>query len=178
MDLHDHFKKNVISEMEKQFGYTNALAVPRIVKTVINVGLGKTLREEKTRAEVERTLKTITGQKPVFTRARSSIAGFNIRTGTVIGAQVTLRGKRMYDFLSKLIGVALPRVRDFQGLSPKILDKGGNCTIGLKEHMIFPEMQMEEAPFMHGMEVTIVTSAKTSGEALTFLRLMKFPFKS
>ncbi len=164
--------------MKKRFGYTNDLEVPKIVKTVINVGLGKTLREEKTREHVERTLKAITGQKPIFTKARSSIAGFNIRTGTIIGAKVTLRGKRMYDFLSKLINTALPRVRDFQGLSPEIFDKTGNCTIGLKEYTMFPEAQTEDAITIHGLEITVATTAKTKEEALALLRFMKFPFKS
>ncbi|OGY70453.1 MAG: 50S ribosomal protein L5 [Candidatus Jacksonbacteria bacterium RIFCSPHIGHO2_12_FULL_44_12] len=178
MNFQDHYKKDVIPEMKKKFGYMNDLAVPKILKTVLNVGLGKTMREEKTREHVDRTLKAITGQKPIFTRAKKSIAGFNIRTGTILGAQVTLRGKRMYDFLSKLIGIAIPRVRDFQGLPPTILDRKGNCTIGLKEYFIFPEAQLEDASLTHGLEITIRTSAKIDSEALELLRLMKFPFKT
>lgn len=163
--------------MKKKFGYTNDLAVPRIVKAVINVGLGKTLREEKTREYVERTLKAITGQKPIFTEAKKSIAGFSIRTGTIVGAKTTLRGKRMYDFLARMIGIALPRVRDFQGLPTTILDKGGNGTIGFREYSVFPEAQLEDSSLNFGLEITIATSAKTGSEALELLRLMKFPFK-
>lgn len=177
MDLYDHFKKHVIPEMKKEFGYTNDLAVPRLIKIVVNAGLGKTLREEKTREYVERTLKALTGQKPIFTKAKKSIAGFNIRTGTIVGAKVTLRGKRMHDFLTKLIGVALPRVRDFQGLPAAILDKGGNCTIGFREYSVFPEVQMEDASLNYGLEITIATSAKNDSEAFELLRLIKFPFK-
>lgn len=177
MLLKEYYNKTVIPAMKKKFGYSNDLAVPRVKKIVVNVGLGKALKDDRYKDTVARTLTAITGQKPVATRARKSIAGFGIREGMVIGIKATLRGKRMNDFLTKLIHISLPRVRDFQGLSPKSLDKNGNVTIGFKEHTVFPEITIEDAGIIHGLEVIIETNAKNDAEALEFFQLLKFPFK-
>ena len=177
MTLKEHYLKIVIPDLKKVLRQTNTLAVPRLTKAVINVGLGKSSRDEKNKDVVEKTLKNITGQKPVYTRAKKSIAGFNIREGLIIGEKVTLRGKRMYDFLGKMINAALPRVRDFQGLDKDSIDSSGNFTIGFKEHVVFPEVSTEEISNIHGLEVTIITTARNKNEAYELLRLLKFPFK-
>lgn len=177
MLLKEHYIKNIIPAMKKKFGYSNDLAVPRIKKIVVNVGLGKALKDDRYKETAARTLTAITGQKPLPTRARKSIAGFGIREGMVIGIKVTLRGRQMYDFLTKLIHISLPRVRDFQGLNPKSLDKNGNVTIGFKEHTVFPEITIEDAGIIHGLEVVIETNAKNDTEALELFKLLKFPFQ-
>ena len=177
MTLREHYAKNVIPELKKVLHKTQDLAVPRITKAVINVGLGKSLREEKFKEAVEKTLKNITGQKPMPTQAKKSIAGFNIREGLTVGEKVTLRGHRMYDFLDKMINIALPRVRDFQGLNKNSIDNNGNLTIGFKEHIAFPEVSTEEISNIHGLEVTITTTARDKEEAYELFKLLKFPFK-
>lgn len=164
--------------MKKQLGYKNDLAVPRLIKIVINVGLSKSLKNKEFKETVEQNLKLITGQKSIITRAKRAISGFGIREGLIIGEKVTLRGQRMYDLTHKIINVALPRMRDFQGLNPKSLDKKGNLTIGLKECTVFPEINQEEISTIHGLEITLVTNAKTREEAVILFKLLKFPFKS
>jgi len=177
MSLKDSYKTSVVPELMKEFGYKNVNAVP-VVKTVtLNIGIGPGMKDAKFLETAQNTLKRITGQKPVTTKARKSIAGFKIREGSVVGVMVTLRGQRMWDFLEKLINVSLPRVRDFRGLSKKSFDGHGNYSMGFKEHMAFPEISSEEIELTHGVQVTISTSAKTNKEAQALLTHLRFPLK-
>lgn len=162
--------------MRGMFGYANAMAVPRIDKVIINVGIGK-LRDEKEREEVKKFLKLISGQEPNSRPAKKAIAAFKTREGLIIGYRVTLRGKRMDDFISRLVNIALPRMRDFRGIETSAFDNRGNLTIGIKEYIIFPEMIGEDYRFLFGMETTIVTSAKKREEGIELLRLLGFPIK-
>jgi|SRR3989338_4636775 len=175
--IEEKYKKDVLPAMRAKFGYKNIMAIPRVQKVVINCGVGK-IREEKERAEIQKFLALITGQKPAPRAAKKAIASFKTRQGLVIGYQVTLRGKRMYDFLSRLVAIALPRTRDFRGLDSKSFDPKGNLTIGIKEHIVFPEMIGEDYRFLFGLEVTVVSSAKTREEGIELLRLLGFPIKS
>ncbi len=171
------YQKEVIPQMKSEFGYKNDMAVPKITKVTLNVGLGSNLKDAKYLETVEKTLTRITGQKPVQTKARKSIAGFKIREGMVIGVKVTLRGERMYNFLYKLLNVAFPRVRDFWGISDKVLDRQGNLALGFKEHIIFPEIKPEEVDRLHGLQIIITSSARKREEGLQLFRLLGFPFK-
>lgn len=171
------YTKEVIPEMKKIFGYKNNLAVPKIEKVVVAVGLSASLKDAKVLDIVEETLKKITGQKPVKTLAKKSISNFKIRQGIPVGMVVTLRGTRMYDFIDKLINVTFPRVRDFRGISPKFLDKGGNLSVGFRENISFPEIKSEEIERMHGLQVTIKTTTRNKEKGLTLLKLMGFPFQ-
>lgn len=176
--LQEKYQKEVIPAMKEKFGYKNDLAVPRIEGTIVNVGIGSSaLKDEKTQEIISKDLTLITGQKPVPTLARKAIAGFKTREGMVVGLKITLRGKRMFEFLSRLINIALPRTRDFRGLSPKSVDQGGNLTIGIKEHIIFPETSGEDIKRIFGLEVTVVSSAKKRKEALELFKLLGFPIK-
>jgi len=161
----------------QEFGYKNAHAVPTVTKVTLNVGLGKGLKEAKFLDTAESTLRRITGQQPVKTKARVSISNFKIRKGMVIGMKVTLRGKRMWDFLDKLINVAIPRMRDFRGLPPDAFDGQGNYTMGFQEHIAFPEIRSDEVEVIHGLQVTIGTTAKSDAEAAALLRSMRMPLK-
>lgn len=163
--------------MKEKFGYTNDLAVPRIQKASLNCGAGKALQDAKVLDAIADTLTRISGQKAVFTKARKSISAFKIRQGMVIGARVTLRGSRMYDFVEKLVHSTLPRVRDFQGIDMKCVDQHGNLSIGFSEHIAFPEIRSDEVEHVHGLEVTITSSAKTREEGLELFKLLGFPFK-
>jgi large subunit ribosomal protein L5 len=174
----ERYKKEVIPEMKKIFGYKNDLAVPQLVKAVINVGVGRALKDDKFLDHVTNTLIRITGQKPVMTKAKKSISAFKIRAGMVVGLKVNLRGRRMYDFVDKLINVALPRVRDFRGLEARSIDNRGNLTIGFPEHLVFPEIKSDEVEKLHGLEVVIDTNAKSQQEGLTLFKLLGFPIKS
>lgn len=176
--LKEKYIKEVIPVMQEKFGHKNKLAVSKIEKVVINIGTGKFLKDTKTQETIAKDLATITGQRPVFTLAKKAIAGFKIRQGMKIGLKVTLRGKKMYDFLDRLVGATLPRVRDFRGLEEKSIDKEGNLTIGIKEHIIFPEFAQEEIKFMFGLEITIVTNTHKREEAMELFKLMGFPIKS
>jgi len=168
----------VVAEMKKEFGYKNLMQVPRITKIVIHVGTGyKSLQDAKFLETSEETLRRITGQQPVKTLAKKSISNFKVREGMVVGLKVTLRGKRMVDFFQKLIKVALPRVRDFRGISKKVVDKTGNVSIGFKEHLVFPEIKSDEVERIHGLEVIIDTTAKTQKEGVALLTALGFPFK-
>jgi len=178
MRLKEKYKKEVIPEMKKIFGYKNDLAVPRLKKVVVNVGVGKNLKEPNFIEAVENNLMRITGQRPVKTKARKSISSFKIRKGLVIGLMVTLRGNRMYDFLEKLINVTLPRIRDFRGLSPNSIDDNGNLSIGFKEYISFPEIRPDEIEKLHGLEVSITTTSKSRKEGLELFKLLGFPFRS
>lgn len=173
----EKFYKEIIPAMRKEYGYKNDMAVPRLLKVTINSGAGQALKDDKFIDTVVNTLTRISGQKPVFTKAKKSISAFKIRQGMKIGVMATLRGKRMYDFVDKLINVSLPRVRDFRGLEEKSVDQSGNLTIGFKEHIAFPEIHSDEVERIHGLEVTITTSARSSEEGLRLLTTLGFPFK-
>ena len=175
--LQEKYQKEIIPKMKEKFGYKNDLAVPRIEKTIVNVGIGSILGDEKAQELISKDLVLITGQKPVPTLAKKAIAGFKTRQGMAVGLKVTLRGKRMFDFLSRLINIALPRTRDFQGLSAKSIDQGGNLTIGIKEHIIFPEVSEQDIKRIFGFEITIVTNARTREQALELFKLLGFPIK-
>jgi large subunit ribosomal protein L5 len=175
--LRTKYRTEVIPKLKEQFHYSNLHAVPRLVKVVINVGVGRSLQEPKFIETVTKGLESITGQKTVKRTARSSISGFKIRKGMVVGISVTLRGSRMEDFIDRLVNISLPRVRDFQGLNPKGFGQSGSYTLGLKEHTVFPETQSDEIDRTFGLEITVVTTAKTPSEGLAFLTALGFPFQ-
>jgi large subunit ribosomal protein L5 len=178
MSLLEKYRKEVVPEMKKIFGYKNYLQTPKIKKVVINIGIGKNVKEPNIIEIAENTLTRISGQKPIKTKAKQSISSFKTRKGMIIGLAVTIRGKRMYDFLEKLIDITLPRVRDFRGLSPKSLDGKGNLSIGFKEYIAFPEIKLEEIERSYGLEVSIATTAKNNREGLELFKLLGFPFKN
>jgi large subunit ribosomal protein L5 len=171
------YQKEIVPILMEDFGYRNVMQVPRLVKVVVNIGLGEALQEAKALDGATRDLSTITGQQPIITRARKSIAAFKLREGMAIGAKVTLRGRRMYDFVDRLLNVALPRQRDFRGVSRDAFDGRGNYTLGLEEQLIWPEIQYDSIDKVRGMEITIVTTAKTDEEARRLLTLLGMPFK-
>lgn len=175
-DLLKIYKEKVVPDMMKKMGYKNKMAVPRIEKVVINTGIGFSKDEEQRKRIIEH-MALITGQKPSLRPAKKAISGFKIREGNIIGYSVTLRGKRMYDFLNKFIFVTTPRRRDFRGLDAYSVDGAGNLTVGLKDHLVFPEMVGQDIKSAFGLSVTIVTTAKEKKNALEFLKLMGFPFK-
>lgn len=175
--LKERYQKEVVPAMMKRFGYINPLQVPKIVKVIVNMGVGEAIQNPKALDAAVNDLTLITGQKPVITRAKRSIAAFKVRTGMAIGCKVTLRGQRMYDFLLKLFNVALPRVRDFRGVSPRSFDGRGNFSLGLREQLVFPEIDYDKVDKVRGMDVIIVTSARTDEEARELLRLMGMPFR-
>lgn len=174
--LPTQYKEEVVPALMKEFEYSSVMQVPRITKVVVNVGLGEALENAKAIEFATNDLATITGQRPVLTKAKKSIAGFKLRDGRVIGAKVTLRGERMWAFLSRLIHVALPRTRDFQGVSPEAFDGRGNYTLGLREQLIFPEIAYDKIDKIRGMEVTIVTTAQTDEESRRLLAMLGMPF--
>jgi large subunit ribosomal protein L5 len=175
--LQARYQEEVVPALQKEFAYQNVMQVPRIQKAVVNIGLGEAIQNAKAIEAATKDLAQITGQKPVITRARKSIAAFKLRAGMPIGAVVTLRGEHMWSFLDKLISAALPRVRDFQGVSSKAFDGRGNYTIGLKEQLMFPEIEYDKIDRLRGLEVTIVTSAKTDEEGRRLLELLGMPFR-
>lgn len=175
--LLQRYKEEAVPALMERFGYKNIMEVPKIEKVVVNIGLGEALQNPKALENAARDLATITGQKPLVTRARKAIATFKLRKGNPIGLKVTLRGRRMYDFLDRLFNVALPRVRDFRGVSPDSFDGRGNYTLGLREQLIFPEIDYDKVDRVRGMEVTIVTTAETDEEARELLRLLGMPFR-
>lgn len=177
MSLKSYYKEAVVSKLMEQFGHKNVYAVPTVSSIMLNVGLGAGAKDAKFIETVEKTLARISGQKPVTTKARKSIAGFKIRQGNIVGMKVTLRGKRMWDFLEKLIKVSLPRVRDFRGLSTQAFDGSGNYSIGFKEHVAFPEIRSDEIDLIHGLQVTIATTAKTDAEAQALLTHLGLPLR-
>jgi large subunit ribosomal protein L5 len=177
MILKEKYKKIVIPEMKKKFGYRNDLAVPRLLKASLNVGVGRSRDEKQFIENLIKNLILITGQKPHPRQARKAISSFKTRLGMVIGYAVTMRGQRMYDFTERFVSVAVPRIRDFRGFDQKSIDSSGNLTVGVKEHIVFPEMAGEDIKNIFGFEVTFVTNARTKEEALEFFRLMGFPFK-
>lgn len=178
--LLEKYRKEVMPAMREKFGYKNVMAVPRIEKVVVNVGFGRKAVAKDTKAieRIQQDLAKLTGQKPAARAAKQSIAGFKVRQGLEIGTVVTLRGRRMYDFIDRLISIALPRSRDFHGLDPKSFDPHGNLSIGVKEHNIFPEVTYESLKDIFGLQVVVVTTAKTRNEGIELLKLIGFPIKS
>ncbi|MBU2701628.1 large subunit ribosomal protein L5 [Sporomusaceae bacterium BoRhaA] len=176
--LKDKYVNEVTQELVKKFGYKNVMEIPVVDKVVINMGVGEAVANPKVLDNAVGDLAQITGQKPVITKAKKSIAAFKIRQGMPIGTKVTLRGSRMYEFLDKLINVSLPRVRDFRGISPRAFDGRGNYTLGVKEQLIFPEIEYDKIDKIRGMDIIIVTTAKTDEEARELLKLMGMPFSA
>ena len=172
-----HYEKVVRDEMAKQFGYENAMQIPRIEKVVLNMGVGEAVNDRKKVDAAAKDLAMIAGQRAVITHARKSVATYKVRDGMAIGCKVTLRGDRMYEFVDRLVTIALPRVKDFRGLNPKSFDGRGNFAMGLKEHIIFPEIDYDKAADIWGMDITVCTSAKTDDEARALLTALKFPFR-
>ncbi len=175
--LKEKYQKEVAPSLLKEFNYTNPMQVPAINKVVVNIGMGEAIQNAKAMDAAVSDLAAITGQRPVITRAKHSVAAFKLREGMQIGCMVTLRGDRMYQFLDKLMNVALPRLRDFQGVSPEAFDGRGNYTLGLREQLVFPEIDYDKVDKVRGMEVSIVTTARTDEEGRRLLRLMGMPFK-
>jgi len=175
--LRERYQSEVVPKLAEQFQYKSTMQIPKLEKIVVNMGLGEAIQNIKILDSAAEELAQLTGQKPVITRARQSIAAFKLRKGMPIGCMVTLRGNRMYEFFDKLVNVALPRVRDFRGISSKALDGRGNYTLGIKEHIIFPEIDYDKIDKIKGMNITIVTTARTDDEARTLLTLMGMPFK-
>jgi len=174
--LREKYNNEVVPAMRREFGYDNVMQVPRLIKVVVNIGLGEALQNAKALDAATKDLTLISGQKPIVTKAKKSIATFRLRAGNPIGLKVTLRGKRMYDFLDRLFNVAMARVHDFRGISPDSFDGRGSYTLGLKEQTVWPELSFDTVDKVRGMEISIVTSAKTDDEARQFLRLMGMPF--
>ena len=174
----EKYIKTVQAEMKKKFGYKSVMAAPQIKKVVVNVGIGKIVKENDKIEEVVNAMTAITGQKPVKTKAKKAIAGFKTRAGMEVGVKVTLRGARMWQFIDRLVGATLPRTRDFQGITRKSVDKGGNISIGIKEHLIFPEILPEKVKYIFGLQVTISTTAHSQEEGLELFKLLGFPIKS
>ncbi len=175
--LQEQYNKEFAPKIKEQFGYKNVMQVPKITKVVLNVGVGKFIKDAKFIESIKNDLAQITGQKPVETKARKSIAGFKLREGQVVGIVVTLRGTRMYSFLDKLINISLPRVKDFRGVSPQGFDGRGNYHLGLKEQIVFPEVSPDALDHIFGLEISIVTTAGKDEPARELLRLMNFPFQ-
>ncbi|QWD88976.1 50S ribosomal protein L5 [Polynucleobacter sp. MWH-CaK5] len=176
--LHSFYKEKVAADLMKKFGYKSVMEVPRITKITLNMGLGEAVNDKKIIEHAVGDLTKIAGQKPVVTKARKAIAGFKIRQGYPIGAMVTLRGQTMYEFLDRFITVALPRVRDFRGISGKAFDGRGNYNIGVKEQIIFPEIEYDKIDSLRGLNISITTTAKTDDEAKALLAAFKFPFRN
>lgn len=177
MRLKELYKKEIIPKMKEKFSYKNILLVPKLDKVVINVSFGGHSKDKSFIENIEKNLAKITGQKLILTKAKKSISAFKIREGNIIGAKVTLRGNRMYDFVEKLINITFPRVRDFRGINKKSVDGAGSLTIGFQEHLAFPEIRSDDVENIHGLEVSILTTAATREEALELFKLMGFPFK-
>lgn len=176
--LRETYRDKVVPTLMKEFGYGNLMQVPRLERIVLNVGMGEAIQNVKLLESASNELGIITGQKPVTTRAKKAIAGFKLRQGMPIGAKVTLRSRRMWEFLDRLISLALPRIRDFRGVSPKAFDGRGNYTLGLKEQLIFPEIEYDSVASIHGMDITIVTTARTNDEGKALLKHLGMPFRA
>lgn len=176
--LKTFYINEIIPKLMDEFGYKNVMQVPKLTKVVLNIGVGEAIQNIKVLDSATQELALIAGQKPVVTRARKSIAAFKLRAGMPIGCRVTLRGVRMYDFFAKLVNIALPRVRDFRGIPPKSFDGRGSYSLGIKEHIIFPEIDYDKIDKVKGLNVTIVTSARTDEEGKALLQLMGMPFRN
>jgi large subunit ribosomal protein L5 len=175
--MQEMYRETILPALMKEFGYANIMQAPKLTKISVNIGLGEAIQNSKAIDAATGDLATVTGQKPVVTKAKNSIAVYKLREGMPIGVMVTLRGTRMWDFLDRLINIALPRQRDFQGISPDAFDGRGNYTVGLREQLVFPEIDYDKVDKVRGMEVTIVTSARTDEEARRMLAMMGMPFK-
>ena len=175
--LKEKYRNEVLPKMIKEFSYRNQMQVPRLDRVVVNVGMGEAIQNAKLLESAVTELALIAGQKPVVTKAKKAIAGFKLRQGMPIGAKVTLRGNYMYEFLDRLMNIGLPRIRDFRGVSPKAFDGRGNYTLGLKEQLTFPEIKYDDVASIHGMDITIVTSAKRNDEAKALLSHLGMPFR-
>jgi large subunit ribosomal protein L5 len=175
--LQEHYRKVVVPELTKKFGYKSVMQVPRITKIVLNMGVGEAVGDKKIMDNAVGDLQKIAGQKPIVTKARTSIATFKIRKGYPVGCKVTLRGERMFEFLDRLISVAIPRIRDFRGISARAFDGQGNFNLGVKEQIIFPEIEYDKIDALRGMNITIATTAKTDEEARGLLTAFSFPFR-
>jgi large subunit ribosomal protein L5 len=176
-NLLEKYRKEVRPALQKDFKIENIMAVPKIEKVIINAGIGRLLKDEKAIQKLEKDITVLSGQKPVYKKAKKSISGFKIREGMNIGLMATLRGARMYDFVDRLVNIALPRSKDFRGIELKNFDKMGNLNLGVKEHNIFPEVTYETLKDIHGLEVTVVTTAKNRERGIALLRMMGFPLK-
>ena len=176
--LRDMYRDQVVPALMKEFGYKNVMQVQKLERIVLNVGMSEAIQNVKLLESAAAELGTITGQKAVITRAKKAIAGFKLRQGMPIGAKVTLRNRRMYEFFDRLVTLALPRIRDFRGVSPKAFDGRGNYTLGLKEQLIFPEVKYDDVASIHGMDITIVTTARTNDEGKALLRQLGMPFRT
>ena len=175
--LKQHYQTEVVPRLMKEFGYASIMQVPRITKITVNMGVGEAVGDKKILDNAINDLTAITGQKPVATKARKSIAGFKIREGWPVGCKVTLRRERMYEFLERLIGIAIPRIRDFRGISAKSFDGRGNFSMGVSEQIIFPEIDYDKIDALRGMDIAIATTATTDAEARALLRAFNFPFR-
>ena len=175
--LHKIYKEKIALALKKDFGYKNVMQVPKIDKVTLNIGYGRFVKDSAYIENITKTLRNITGQNPTQNKAKKSISNFKIRAGNEIGASVTLRGKRMYDFLDKMVNITLPRVKDFRGISQKSFDRQGNYSIGFKEQLAFPEIKSDAVDKVHGLQVIISTTAKNKEEGLALLKYLGFPFK-
>ena len=176
--LQEHYRKTVVPKLSEKFGYKNPMQVPRITKITLNMGVGETTADKKVIENAVADMTKIAGQKPVVTKSKKAIAGFKIRDGVPIGCMVTLRGVQMYEFLDRFVTIALPRVRDFRGISGRAFDGRGNYNIGVKEQIIFPEIDYDKVDALRGLNISITTTAKTDDEAKALLAAFKFPFKN
>ena len=176
--LQEHYKEKVVPELTEKFGYKSPMEVPRIQKITVNIGVGKATQDRKILDNAFGDLTKITGQKPVLTKAKKSIANFKVRAGYPIGCMVTLRGQRMYEFLDRLVSIAMPRIRDFRGVSNRSFDGRGNYSLGVKEQIIFPEIDYDKIDALRGLNISITTTAKTDDEAKALLAAFRFPFKN
>lgn len=175
--LHDYYKETVVKELSEKFEYKSIMQVPRIEKITLNMGVGEAINDKKLLENAAADMTAISGQKPLITVARKSVAGFKIREGYPIGCKVTLRGERMWDFFDRLIAIAVPRIRDFRGLNPKSFDGRGNYSMGVREQIIFPEIDFDKVDRVRGLDITVTTSAKSDEEALALLSAFNFPFR-
>ena len=176
--LHNFYKDTVVQQLQEKFEYKSVMQVPRITKITLNMGLGEALADKKILEHAVSDMTAISGQKPIITKARKSVAGFKIRDGYPIGCKVTLRGERMWEFLERFISIAVPRIRDFRGLNPKSFDGRGNYSVGIKEQIIFPEIDYDKVDKVRGMDITITTTANTNEEGRALLSAFNFPLKS
>ena len=175
--LKDYYRETVVKQLQDEFNYKSVMEVPRITKITLNMGVGEALTDKKVLENAMADMEKIAGQKPVVTKAKKSVAGFKVREGWPIGCKVTLRADRMYDFLARLITISIPRIRDFRGLNPKSFDGQGNYSMGIKEQIIFPEIEYDRIDKLRGMDVTITTTAKNAEESRALLTAFKFPFR-
>ena len=176
--LQDHYRDTVVKQLQEQFGYANVMEVPKITKITLNMGVGEAVADRKVMENAVGDMEKIAGQKAIVTKARKSVAGFKVREGWPIGCKVTLRRERMYEFLDRLINIAMPRVRDFRGVSGKAFDGRGNYSMGVKEQIIFPEIDYDKVDALRGMDITITTTAKSDEEAKALLSAFSFPFRN